>query len=241
MKTAFALLLLVTPLVWADRPTTGTTKPTTAKSATKICVNCGFAPCRCGYSPSYYTQYRKPVRRIVTRRASNVVPSTSRASHVLPSGRASNVVPTRRASNVVPSGRASNVVPTGRASHVVPSGRASNVVPTGRASNVVPTRRASNVVPRPSLTPSLGSRSRSGRTVPAVTPNQRLGYVPQPTTSSPTPHPGRRAGISRTTNRPLRSTTLVPSPRRPKATPSATPRQKLGYDPSRSWSNRRRR
>lgn len=207
MKTALALLLLITPFVWANDPSSKSSKRAASAKAALTCPNCGHAPCRCGFSPSYYTQYRKPLRRIPTGKPS-VMPTRVRPKSTVPS--------TSRASNVVPG--------------------------TSRASNVVPrTSRASNVVPSPSLTPSLGSRSRSGRVLPAVTPKQRLGYVPRSSaSSSPSPR-GRRAGISRTTNRPLRSTTLVPSPRRPKAVPSVTPRQKLGYDPSRSWSNRRRR
>lgn len=136
------------------------------------CVKCSHAPCQCGFSPSYYTVYRKPLPH-ADRKAAPVGRHWSRPS------------PVRR--------------------------RAVTVQPASKSISQV----------------------RSARVVPAPAPNQRLGYVPGRSWSR---------GVSRKTSArncavPSRSSTLMPTPRRPRAVPSPTPSTSLGYDPSRSWAH----
>jgi hypothetical protein len=64
-------------------------------SAVAACSHCAKSPCHCGFSPSYYTQYRKPIRRVTTAFAP-VTPHWTRP-------RPEAVVPTPRPPRNVPS------------------------------------------------------------------------------------------------------------------------------------------
>ena len=184
MKTALSALAVfcTTALAFSaeEPPAAATkTKPTAAQPAKKVakCSKCSHAPCRCGYSPSYYTHYRKPVRRVETPKAP-VTPHWTRpraAGPVLtepvePSPRVARVVP-----SVEPKVRLGNDPEVTRQANAAERYRrntTSNSLLSGpRRGHVVPqtTKRVSQtIVPSP----------RRPRAVPSITPKTRLGYDP---------------------------------------------------------------
>ena len=161
---ALALFFVTLPVL--AQPTT-VEKGSKKTEANSKCVKCSHAPCKCGYSPSYYTSYRKPVNR-AERKPAPVKPHWSRPQ---PTVHQSQPTPPRvaesspRVARVVPA-----VTPRVRQGYVpqqqnwahrrtnskrcaVPS-RASALNPS--SNSLVPTPRRARVVPAPTPRTSLG-------------------------------------------------------------------------------------
>ena len=161
MKTALPTLAILLSFTYASlgEPASRAPEKRAAAAAHKKCGRCAKAPCRCGFSPSYYTQRRKAVRPRVARHAP-VTPHWTRPRC------APAVVPNR---SLLTSPRVPRVVPSPAPGLRLGYDHASALQgrPALRRKGTVPSR-GTTLVPTP----------RRPRAVPAITPKQRLGYVP---------------------------------------------------------------
>jgi hypothetical protein len=155
MKFALPALVLIWSALLASAAGPAQAKRSKEEAQGNRCVSCSFAPCKCGFSPSYYTQYRTPIAR-VARKPTPVVPHWSR-----PTPSASPRVISKA---VIPSPPVPRAVPgltPRRSLSFAPSRRYFHRSRTGfnRTSTLVPTAK------RPKAAPSLA-------------PKQSLGYDP---------------------------------------------------------------
>jgi hypothetical protein len=157
----------------ANPSTSGATRPAAGPSS---CSHCRHAPCRCGYSPSYYTHYRQPVRRICHSYAP-VVPHWTRPRVpvvVTPSPRPPAAVPTR-----IPRVRLGYDPAVAAAACLDPFRPVPTLARGGdaRRGGVVPGRIVRTA--DPSSPNTLVPTPRRASTVPTIVPKQRLGFVPR--------------------------------------------------------------
>ncbi len=163
MKSALSVLTLVFTALLAtggDPVVNSKSAVQGAKPGTPACSSCSLAPCRCGYSPSYYTHYRGPLRN-AGRMPAPVVPHWSR-----PLARRTTSTWTR---SVTPSPRIPRVVParTPRVTLGYAPSRSHSHHRSRTGTGTVPSR-TSTLVPTP----------RRPRVVPSPTPKKSLGYDP---------------------------------------------------------------
>ena len=159
MKTVLPTLALLVAVVLpslAAEPT-ASARRSSAKSVAGECPRCTQAPCRCGFSPSYYTRYRDPVRRRLAKHCP-ITPHWTRPRPTPVKLAVRSVVPSPRAPRVVPA-------PTPRQTlGYLPATRRRS----GFHQTCAPFSRTSTLVPTP----------RRPRVVPARTARLRLGYEP---------------------------------------------------------------
>ncbi|MEO1836550.1 MAG: hypothetical protein ABGZ49_13765 [Akkermansiaceae bacterium] len=155
MKFALPALVLIWSALLASAAGPAQIKRPKEEAQGNRCVSCSFAPCKCGFSPSYYTQYRTPISR-VARRPTPVVPHWSRPTPSAPPRVISKeVIPSPPVPQAVPGltlRRILSFAPSRRYSH-----RSRTVL--NRTGTLVPTAK------RPKAGPSLA-------------PKQSLGYDP---------------------------------------------------------------
>lgn len=265
MKSALSVLtvaVLATLPVAANDSASSDSRRTSARSS---CSQCSHDPCRCGYSPSYYTHYRKPVHR-VTR---TFAPIGSHWSRPVSGSTTPSPLPPRAVPAPKPTQRLA-FEPTGwvlRGSDHSHGPDCDHGPRPGR--DYLSATVLSGGMPTPT---TLVPTPRPPRVVPAVTPGERMAF-PASMTFAPTgwflrgslfSPGGHRPGPACESDGPFRGdvygdfdrdrkrpgdrshkgvsqvtptpTTLVPSPRRARTAPAVTPKQSLGFNPNRNWS-----
>ncbi len=160
MKSALPILALILSVaLTAAGAEPGGVSPASrsAKAAPGKCSRCAHAPCRCGFSPSYYTNRKKPVR-LDTAKHAPIVPHWTRPQRVAVRPPTRGVAPTPRPPGAVPA------------------------VAPRQLLGYAPARRARTAYRRPCAAPTRGTTlvptPRRPRAVPASKPRQSLGYVP---------------------------------------------------------------
>lgn len=157
-----------------------TSSPANAKRLlSNKCSKCAHAPCRCGYSPSYYTHYRKPVCRVAKHYP---IPTHWSRGHTTRTPRVTTSNPGPRRDRTVPAPiprQSLGTAPTKRSRFSFDTSR-TRYFGRHRPSHGTPVFSCNAPAPTPgTLVPS----PRRASTLPTLTPRVSLGYVPARTSS----------------------------------------------------------
>lgn len=168
MKFALSALTLLCTAFFASGAEPAPSKAAPKSAPAQACSSCALSPCTCGFSPSYYTQNRKPARR-VARKPAPIVRHWTRPSPTLRRPATRPVL----SKSVTTSLHVPKVVPT-----VTPQRRLGYVPARSYRTQSTGCRVTCRPCNVPSRTSSLVPFAGRPRAVPTITPKRSLGYDP---------------------------------------------------------------